>query len=791
MIRNYLAVALRNLARGKLYALINIVGLAIGMAGTFLVLVYIQGEVGYDSHHANYYRIYRVTTVRPQWDMIKASSASPLANAVRESIPAIEQAARLVYVPTLVKLQDGRQREYCLSAESTVFDVFSWPLVAGSREHVLTEPNSVVLTESLAEKYYTDDDAIGKTLQVRVRSRDYQLTVVGVMQDHPRKATLQPAMLVSEEIGRAYHQDLYAGVDRDPSEDWTIQHAHTYLLLDEGADPTVVESALGPMLTRLVPPDLDISLRLQPLSDIYFGSSHLNSNNMREGNLRAIFTFAGIAALVLFLAVANFVVLTTAQLVTRSRELTMRRVVGASRAHLAMQLLAESGLVVALALPVALGLVELGLPQINTWFGTRLDVWASLGTFVVGAAAVAALVAIMSSAAAMFHVRRAGLATPSLTNITSPRGRTFFRRGVVLVQISILAGLFIAVGVVLKQVNFATSEDPGYALHDLASAYLSTNDAIQNYGVLKTELERCPGVISVSGATMLPPYDGRGMFKATSPIDPELTISVESMVGDVGLIETLSLEMKEGRSFDPELDAVNNLNMVINETMAAALGLEDPLGAVIGNQTVIGVLKDFHFHSTRMKIEPMALTQNPQYVRSVAVRLDPEVRTKALAAINDVWNRINPDAGEGFYAADDILAAMYREESKFGDVITFFSFLAAVIAGMGLFGLSLFVARQRTKEIGIRKTMGAPMGHLVRVLAQEHFVLVLIANLLAGAPAYWAMSRWLDNFIYKTTISWEVFVLSGLLTLVLSTVTVGLHSIRTARANPVEALKYE
>lgn len=791
MIKNYFKVARRNLARGKLFAIINILGLAIGMAGTFLVLVYVQGEVGYDSHHTKSDRIYRVTTVLPQWDMVSAGSAYPLADAVRESIPAIEQAARLVYVPTLIKVEDGHQREYCLSAGSNVFDVFSWPLLAGSREHILTEPNSVVLTERVAEKYFGSDQALGQTLEVRVRSRDYQLTVVGVMQDHPRKATLRPGMLVSEEISRTYHQDLFGDLDVVPSEDWTMQHARTYLLLDEKAEPAAVESALGPMLTRLTPEGFDISLRLQPLSDIYFGSSHLTNNNTREGNLRAIFTFAGVAGLVLFLAVANFVVLATAQLITRCRELTMRRVVGASSAHLALQLLAESGLVVALALPVALGLVELGLPQINTWFGTRLDLWASLGTFALGATAVAALVAIMSTAATIFHVKRTGLAKPSLTNAGTPRGRTVFRRGVVLVQICILAGLFIAVGVVLKQVNFATSENPGYALHDLASAYLSSEDARQKYGVLKTELERCPGVISVSGASMLPPYDGFSVVKETSPVDPEVTISVESMMGDFGLIETLGLEMKEGRSFDPALDADNNLSMVINETMAAALGLDDPLGTVIGGQTVIGVLKDFHFHSMRMKIEPLEVTLNPQYVGDVAVRLDPEVRTEALAAINAVWNRINPDAGEGFSTADDILAAMYHEERNFGDVLTFFALLAATVAGMGLFGLSSFVARQRTKEIGIRKTMGASMGHLVRVLAQEHFVLVLIANILAGAPAYWTMSKWLDNFIYRATIGWEIFVLSGVLTLVLSTATVGIHSIRTARANPVEALKYE
>lgn len=791
MLRSYLITAIRDILRHKGYSAISILGIAVGMAGATLVLMYISQETGYDRCYPDGDRIYRVITDDSRWRTTSAETTCQLAAAVRRHVTGVEQVTSFRAVPLRVNTPNGQEFDFCYSADPDFLELFSLLTPSDKAAELLPATGSLVMTESMAKKYFGSEVALGKTLGVEVEGERFELTVTGIIPEFRHKTTLIPRMIVSADVGERYLNRLFTGAGISPHEDWFSDLSVTYVRLVPGTRPEQIEASLASMLKNVSPPNLAKTLKLQPLSDIYFHSSHLINNPTRQGNLPFLYIFSAVAILILVMALANHIVLTAARLAAKYREIGIRRAVGAGDFHVVDQLAVESALVALMALPIALVLVEIGLPRINGWFGIRLGWETNYGAVIAGLALTVVTVTVISTIAAYLRVTRAK--TAKILGVRNfPAGeRLLLRRGVVLIQLTTLAGLFSSVGVVIKQVHHATSQNLGYERQALMSLQLWNYDGPSVYPSLKTRLSQCPGVAAVSGASLLPPYDGYGMIRIPNALDPTVSVNVESMLVDYGLVEALGLEIVEGRTFSEESDNPLSGKILLNESAVRALGLEQPLAAEVNGQTVIGVLKDFHFHSFRKRIEPLVVSLSPAHVAGVVVRLGAAGDTAAIAAVNRVWKETEPDAADEFIAVDDILYALYAEERAFGELVAFFSLLAALIACMGLFGLSAFVVQQRTKELGIRKVLGASSTGLTYLLTREYLLLAVIANLLAAPLVYYAMGMWLDNFSYRVSIGAELLAATAILTTVLAMLSVSLNSVAAARANPVEALRYE
>jgi putative ABC transport system permease protein len=799
MLKNYLKIAARNLLKHKAYAFINTAGLAVGMTCCLLILLYVQDELSYDRHHENADRIYRVVLEAQIADNELSAPvvSAPMAKALVDEFPEVVQATRFVKSgsSTLFRYRDNSfVEDNVIAADSTIFEVFTIPLLQGDPKTALVEPNSIVLTEEMARKYFGDENPMNQTLAV---VNQFEGKVTGVAKSLPANSHFHFNFLVS-----------LATDGGQSSQSWTANGYYTYILLRENYPPEQLEAKFPELVRKYVGPQLKAEdgisfdeflaagnrygFYLQPLTAIHL-HSHLGYELEPNGDVAYVYIFSAVAFFILLIACINFMNLATARSAQRAKEVGVRKTLGSSRLQLVRQFLLEAVLLSFVALLLAAMLVELLLPALNQVAGKQLQTdYFGNGLLAAGFAGIALLVGVLAGSYPAFFLSSFRPVMTLKGKLQAGMGSARLRNGLVVFQFAVSIILIVGAAVVFRQLEYVRHKKLGFDKEHVV--VIQRAGALkQKLAVFKQELLQHPNVIKASASVSLP-----GKLFSQSSFQPEGATLNEATVMSVFVvddqfIETLGIEMAAGRNFSREL-LTDSAAVILNESAARRLGWTEAIGKPLTSDdrryTVIGVVKDFHFESLHQQIRPLLIRLGAS-VLYMSVRIRPENLASTLAFLKDKWQALVPEQPFEYFFLDSDFDRLYRAEERTGRIFGYFSALAIFIACLGLFGLAAFAAERRTKEIGVRKVLGASVRQIVLLLSKEFTRLIVLAFVVAAPISYFAMNRWLQDFAYRTEINPFIFVLAGLFALVIAWLTVGYQALKAALANPVEALRYE
>jgi putative ABC transport system permease protein len=792
MIWNYLKVTWRNIKRYRGYSFINIVGLAVGLACCILILLWVQDELSYDRFHTNRDDLYRIVS---EWRKTEPAVhywpvCAPLAPALKEEFPEIIRDTRFTRLRRgqLVRFDNKNftESQMCLT-DPDFFEMFTFPFIQGNAETALSDPSSLVLTEEMAVKYFGTEDPLGKTLNI---NNEYDFTVTGIIKNVPHNSHLRFDILAPF-IRIEDFEKAWAVLDN-----WTLNGFATYIQLDRNVSPGALQDKIAYYLQKHIPESKDF-IYIQPLKDIHLYSSHIQFGIEGQGDIRYVYIFSIVAFFILIIASINFMNLATARSSNRAKEVGLRKVVGAKRAQLIRQFFFESVAMVFLSLILAVVLVELFLPVFAKLSGKQLNLdLSSHRDILSGIISLTLLTGFLSGCyPALFLSSLKPVKT--LKGIVRSEGRGYlFRRILVVLQFSLSILLIICTVVVCHQVGFMRNKKLGFDREHVA--YFPIRDElVPKYDLLKNELLKNMGIKNVSVSSNLPTS---GVILTTDKVtwegkDPDRVVALEVTSVGYDFTETFNMKIVKGRSFSREYASDEEDAVVINETAEKIIGIEDPVGKqlIFGESpvTIIGVVKDYHFKSMHSEIEPLILAIVPSLYRYVFVKLEAGKMPKALTGIENTWKRLFPDTPFEYHFLDEAYDKLYRSEQRMGTLFNYFTILAVLISCLGLLGLASFMAEKRTKEIGIRKILGASITGIVILLNRQFTKWVLIANIIAWPIAYYVMSRWLQGFAYRIKLDIWTFVLAAATALAIAAVTVSYQSIKAALTDPADSLRYE
>ena len=785
MIKNYLKVALRNITRHRLYSFINISGLAVGMACCILILLWVQDELSFDRFHDNSSEIYRViqdinfVDHSTSW----AITQGPLGPALEAEFPEITDSVRYSRQSLRLAYKDKVFDEVVAMGDGSIFSVFTFPLLRGDPETALSDPHSLVLTEQLARKYFGSEDPIGRVIKA---DNQYDFKVTGILKEVPRNSHLQFEALIPFVFGR----ELNYSVDR-----WNNSRFNTYVRIQKGISAQEVIAKISRFLDDKPTIEKDAALNLQPLTRIHLYSQY--DFDWPRGDITYVRIFSLVAFFILLIACINFMNLTTARSSNRAREVGMRKVAGACRYHLVGQFFGESLFLAFLAFVLALGLVLLLLPVFNNLaakemtFKLLTDGWMWLGLLAIALGA-----GLMSGSYPAAFLSAFQPARVLKGTLQSGAKSSAFRKVLVVFQFSLTILLIICTLVVYTQLDFMRHKKLGYDKEFLL--YFGMRGQMrEKYDAVKQELLQNPGVLAVGAGSNVPTY-GYSFSNSLWSWDgkePGEELLLRATGADADFLETLGMEILDGRNFSKDFSTEEGNALIVNEAAVTALRMADPVGQRLSQPnspgTIVGVVKNYHFRSLRQKIDPLILIYSPQGSSIMFARLKGKNMPQTIAHIESVWNKFAPGFDFRYRFLDEALDDLYRAEQRTGTLFRYFSVLAILISCLGLFGLASYLAEQRTKEIGIRKVLGASLANLVLLLSKDFTKWVLVANLVAWPIAYFAMHLWLQSYAYRIDLHWWAFGAAGFSALAIALITVSYQSIKAAVANPVDSLKYE
>jgi putative ABC transport system permease protein len=809
MIKNYFKVALRNLWKSRGFSAINIIGLAAGLGVCLLIVLYVTDELSYDRHYKNADRIYRLDADIYINNTQFTSATSPKAMAPRllKDYPQVVQMARISYFnsPTDIMIRKGSswvQDHHLAFADSTFFQVFTLPMIAGDPMTALNEPHSIVIDESAARRYFNTTDVVGKTLELDDKTI---CKITGVMQDMPRQSSFHFSFI------RPLH-DSWSGDDNL----WINNSAQSFILVRPGVDRSFlqdrVDATVNTYVNRAFETQLHLDFQnmkqqggyiryhLMPLTDI-----HLHSNKSYEfeanGNSSYIYIFSFIAILILVIACVNFMNLSTARSAGRAKEVGIRKVAGSTRQNLIVQFLIESLLLTFFSLLLALALALLLLPMFNTLSGKELhaDILFS-PRFLLLLVTLVFVVGCLAGSYPAFYLSSFQPIKVLKGAIATGFKGSWLRSSLVVFQFFISIGLIIGTLVIYRQLNFIRSREVGFD-RDQVLVIHNTGSVGEEIKTYRKELPQLSGVADATLASDLPTqgngYNQTGWSRNAS-MDAKAVIVVTDLNVDEHYVPTLGMQVVTGRNFSIDFPS-DSSGILVNEATVQLLGWKDPLTQKLYQTDdsgkplpyhVVGVLRDFNYNSMHEKVGPVVIRLR-DYRGSMAVRLRPGDIYSKVQQVETKWKALFPGTPFSYTFMDNDFDRLYHAEAQTGRVFVTFAVFAILIACLGLFGLVTYAAEQRTREIGIRKVLGASTGGLMTLLSKDFLRLVLVASLIAFPVAWWAMNQWLQSFAYRVGISWWIFVVAGLAAIFIALVTVSIQTIRAAVANPVKSLRSE
>lgn len=811
MIRNFLTITWRVLAQNKLQSFINIIGLAFGMTCFFLISLYLFDELTFDAFHTHSDRIYRITEQRtsPNGKQTKvASIAYNISDGAKAKIPEVEQSTRVSMLGrtnvTNPQTNTTFYKDLWL-ADAGFTDVFSFPFIAGDPKTALKQPYTAVLTRQMAQQLFGQANPVGKILRTDAFETPFRVT--GVCEDVPKNSSVQFDILFSEVTIES--QPWFAEGARS---DWTSNRFVTFMLLKEGSSPQTVSTKIRSLVAANVKPGQDVGqFSLQPLRDIHFRSTDIGAGS--AGDITYVYVFAIIALFVLLIACINYINLTTARASRRLKEIGIRKVSGARQGSLAGQFLLESLLVTGLALLVAVVAVNVSLPAFNTFTEKALTLdWTTDPRIWLGIGLGTLLTALLSGSYPALLLSRFQPALLIKGMQATPTSRAALRQGLVVFQFTLSVIMIVATLVVYLQLRYVHTKDLGFRKDQLVVVDINSGDVRRGFQTIQNEYAKLAGVQQVTVSSRVP-----GEWKSIPQIDVRLPGSQSgdgtkmSFLGvDEQFLSTFDIRLLAGRNFRPNAPADSSV-VLINEAAARALGIKQPLNQLIeipsvdfnGNPNplpqpfkarVVGIVGDFHFRSLHESISPLIIGYriNPiQAIDYFTARVVGHDFQQTLDRMDAILQKVDAEHLFEYHFLDQQLELFYREDAKRQTIFILIGLATVFIACLGLFGLVTFTAEQRTKEIGVRKVLGASVGSIVALLSQDFLKLVLVAILIASPIAWWAMHRWLQGFAYHIDMAWWMFVLAALLTTTIALLTVTFQSIKAALVNPVKSLRSE
>ena len=808
MFRNVLLITFRNMRRYKLYSAINIAGLSVGIACCILIGLLIEDDLRYDRFHEHADRIHRLSTWK---DMPKASAH--LGPRLLEDFPEVERVVRLAHLPTetLTAYQDREFfEEELLYASPSFFDVFSFALVLGDPTTALASPDAIVISQDMAKRYFGDADPIGKPLRISAWSETTKLQVTGVLGDLPRHSHIEFGGLVS--------YAAYSTGER------TFSGAYTYLLLDDKAKTQKLVDKLREWLPLQFTSNEDDDrsaasastssrpFRLMPLTDIHL-HSHLEQELGANRDINELYLFGSVGILVLLIACANYINLATARSANRAREVGLRKVIGADRRQLMRQFQGEAVFIAVLAFAAGVMLTEMFLPFLNATIGRSLAISYS-GRFLCTLSLGVLIVGMLSGSYPAFYLTRFK-PTAMMKDLSKATPRSVgFRKGLVVFQFAISIGLIGSTIVVMRQLHFTKNKNLGFESRDVVILNSSEIDydvysAEHRFRTIKDELRRNPNILNVSLSFVVPGEEFWTGSEFTLIDAPESKPTIiKTMYIDQDYLETLGINLVAGQNFKSAFATKSYDGVIFNESAAREMGIGRTTGqkvhmnlgnVVETNGTIVGIVRDFHIRSLHHKIEPLALRLHLDNVgvrghaRHLVARLRPENVPATLQFLRDKLAEFAPSQHFRYTFLDTYFDFdhLYQNETRLMRVFGTFSGLAVFLAFLGLFGLAYFTTENRTREIGIRKVLGASDSDVVALVSRDFVVLVIIAIVIAWPVVYFGAEALLQNFAYRVGVGWWTFPLSGAMALGLALFTVGWHARRAARANPADVLRQE
>ena len=807
MFRNYFKTAFRNLLKNKFYTSINVIGLAVGLATCLLILLYVLDELSFDKYNVNADRIYRVNNEIKfggnYFDL--AQGPALMGSTMVREFPQVEQYTRIRwYGSFLVKKGNENMQEGRVGfADSTLFDVFTLPMIAGDPKTALKEYHSLVVTETVAKKYFNSTDVVGKTLRIN-DTGNYKITAV--IKDIPKQSHFNFDFFVPMIENNGSNDD-----------NWLSENWNTYVLLKKNIDPKLLEPQMNAMMDKYVGPELKsvinqslddfkksggyVRASLTPLTDI-----HLHSNKLGEldgnGNAEFVYIFSAIALLILLIACVNFMNLSTARSSNRAKEVGVRKVLGSLKKNLVQQFLTESLLISFIALIFAILVAWLLLPYFNQLAGK--DIHASTlfqPKMLLSLVVLMLVVGLLAGSYPAFFLSSFQPIDVLKGKLAAGFKRSWLRNALVVFQFIISIILIFGTVVIYNQLNYIHNKDVGFNRNQVL--IIQHTDALRDQGTtFKNELLQISGVQNVTMSGYLPVNFNRSndAFFTSPALAQETAISMQNWVVDENYIPTLNIKLLQGRNFSPQY-LTDSTAIIINDAAAKFLATKDLMNKklyeikdmntkALNEYRIIGVMKNFNFSSLRDVVTPLALKLGKDN-GNISVRINSSDIPNVLAQIKNKWKAIASSQPFDYSFMDEDFNKLYTAEQRTAQIFITFAVLAILIACLGLFGLVTYAAEQRTKEIGIRKVLGANVANIVTMISKDFLKLILIASVIAFPGAWWAMHKWLQDFAYRVNISWWIFALAAVIAVLIALLTISFQSIKAAVANPVKSLRTE
>jgi putative ABC transport system permease protein len=796
MLKNLLKISLRNLFKDKAYSSINILGLTIGITCSLFLLLYILDELSYDRYHKNADNIYRIVSniKEPDNAFTWAVAQMPLADELRDNYPEVKNVVRLAGMNrNLFKYNDKEftEADFFL-ADSTVFDMFTYPFLVGDPATALDEPFSIVLSQTTALKYFASADAaLNQTIH---NQQNEAFKVTGVMQDVPRNSHFRFDALVSRNTRPQFQGS------------WGNFGVTTYLQLPEGYELSKMQASLDKIIKEKVNPIFDevgikIKYEMQRITDIHLYSK-IQDEAEAGGDISYIYIFGAVAAFMILIACINYMNLATARSANRAKEVGLRKVMGSQRTQLILQFLSESVIVALISLVISIALIYLLLPYFNTIANKQIPFSYVLQTPVyMSLLGIVLITGLLGGSYPAFYLSGFSPVNVLKGKLAAKGGSVAFRRALVVVQFGLSIFMLISTLVVYDQLKFLRNKDLGFDKQNVVRMTLN-NRAMQSTGAAFVEkLKTLPEVLAVGRADASPGEGiGKLLFQVEDAEGKMVDRGVDIYASDYDFIEALGMQIVQGRNFTRDNPGDTTNSVLVNESMVKRMAWKEPLGKrfVAGDgpgafeRKVIGVIKDYNQNSLYDAIEPLMIVLQPQ-VNYVFARIKPGNLPTSIAALEREWKAIYPNNPFEYTFLDEDLNSQYKADEKRSLIFTVFSGLTIVIACLGLLGLAAYTTEQRTKEIGVRKVIGARVNTLVLLVSKEFFVLVGLGMVIAFPAAWYFTDNWLKNFAYRIELSgeWLTFTMSAVLALAITLLTVGFHVIRAATANPVKSLRDE
>ena len=789
MLKNYIKIALRTLSKQKVFSIINIVGLAIGIAASSMMFLIVFHETSYDQHIDEKEKIGRVLVTSNTYDRTREATSALLAPKLIETIPEVKDAAR-AWDTWAYYLKDDitfkKERAYCV--DTSLVEMLSIKILRGSN---IINKNSVLLSKSAAEKYCGSNNAVGEVVLFKVGEKDYSFNVVGIFDNIPETSTFKTNILFSMDLGEEIINEKNKKSTVEATLNWRKNILFTYFKLGNENNFHSLDKKLDELSKAVYPKGYASVMSSQKLDDIYFGSNHISGSLYERGNKQKIIIFTIIAILILLIASINFIVLSSAKSIKRYKEIGVRKIIGATRKSIISQITIESIIIALVSLPFSIMLIEIFIIEFSQILNINVSAqfyktssfyfWITSYTIFIGAISGACVAIFLSKFNAIDILQQ---------KINRKQSGIKTRNIFVTVQLIITIGLIFSVVVIHKQISFFRNTDMGFNKENLFVLDSWDKKFSENIEVIKNELLKLPNINYVSAATALPPLLGYLNFPIKKNNNSNEKVGMNVIMVHYDFIETMGMKLVEGRDFSKDFPTDIKKACILNETAVKELELGNERFINQGNMNVIGIVKDFNFKSLHTKINPLVIDLTElKYLHEIVIKTNGENLIATVEQIKKTFNEIIPDTKYNSCFYDEKIEEHYTKEVNFLTIFNISTALAIFVTCLGLFGLTLFITEQRKKEIGIRKVLGASTLKIVKLVSHEFILLVLIGGIIAFPIAYYFMHNWLQNFAFKTEISFAQFLISEIIVLAIVGVTVSWQAIKAALANPVESLR--